>query len=122
MLSDCNSFTRDELLWTFTEHFALCWQVSNEVVNNPNNHCSAKVVLHIATDQCHFCGFRVKELGPDCNKKGGEDYIAFDDTPDLVSPTLSNGDSAGNNADLALLCTHSVSTDFDVLFIPTRRL
>ncbi len=56
---------------------------------------------------------RVKELGPD-NKKGGEDYVAFDDTPDIVSPTLSNGDHATNNADLALLCTHSVSIGFAV--------
>ncbi|XP_028416467.1 kinesin-like protein KIF2A [Dendronephthya gigantea] len=52
---------------------------------------------------------RVKELGPDNNKKGGEDYIAFDDIPEVVSPTLSSGDPAVNNADLALLCTHSGS-------------
>ena len=56
--------------------------------------------------------FRVKELGPEDNKKGGEDYVAFDDTPDVVSPTLSSGDPAVNNADLALLCTHSVSNPF----------
>ena len=56
--------------------------------------------------------FRVKELGPENNKKGGEDYIAFEETPDVVSPTLSNGDPATNNADLALLCTHSVSNNF----------
>ena len=55
----------------------------------------------------------MKELGPEDNKKGGEDYVAFDDTPDVVSPTLSSGDPAVNNADLALLCTHSVSNAFD---------
>ena len=60
--------------------------------------------------------FRVKELGPD-NKKGGEDYIALDDTPDVVSPTLSSGDPAANNADLALLCTHSVSTAWFCCFV-----
>lgn len=54
----------------------------------------------------------MKELGPDNIKKGGEDYIAFDDTSEVVSPTLSSSDPAVNNADLALLCTHSVSVVF----------
>ncbi|XP_046862709.1 kinesin-like protein KIF2A [Xenia sp. Carnegie-2017] len=56
---------------------------------------------------------RVKELGPDNGKENGREYIAFDDVPDVVSPTLSRGDPASNNADLALLCTHSGSGEMD---------
>lgn len=52
----------------------------------------------------------MKELGPDNGKENGREYIAFDDVADVVSPTLSRGDPASNNADLALLCTHSVSS------------
>ena len=80
-------------------------------------HFTANLV-HLVHLECIFyllhVLFRVKELGPEDHKKGGEDYVAFDDTPDVVSPTLSSGDPAVNNADLALLCTHSVSTAFVV--------
>ena len=54
--------------------------------------------------------FRVKELGPD-RKKDVNDFVSLDDTPEILSPTVSSNGSRGNNADLALLCTHSVSTN-----------
>ena len=34
----------------------------------------------------------------------------------MISPTISSGDAAVNNADLVLLCTHSVSRPLGIKF------